>query len=204
MDYKTSLDILNKLKEPFPEEIIKYREGPYDKIAKQTQYFKYIPSEHLQERLDSILGLGWSWEITKAETVKIIKEVKQYSKEKDENGRSSYSMVEKEVEQVIVLGKLTLRLPDDTTSVRDSLGGCDVTYGVQAGDPFKIASSNAFKKACLEFGIGRYIAIEAAAQKPARVPAKQKFTWSPQLTTQAPVNTSGVSPSPKNSNPFRN
>jgi hypothetical protein len=156
--------ILNQLKGRFPDEVVKKRIGPNKKVDGKwvQQYFDYIPTDHLHERLDAVLSLNWSWEIVDKLRISFIKAVKV--KKDDENGRYHFEEEEKEVEQVIVCGKLTIVLPDGRTVVREALGGCDITYGSQAGDSYKIADSNAFKKACYKFGIGRYLGIEGAEE----------------------------------------
>ena len=51
-------------------------------------------------------------------------------------------------------------MPSGETVHRDSFGGCDLNYGTAAGDPHKIADSNAFRKACDKFGLAREVGGE--------------------------------------------
>lgn len=159
---QTYVEILNKLKERFPEELIKYREGPKKKVGNEwkEQQFAYIPTDYLHERLDLVLGLNWNWEILGNSSIKFQKQTKQ--KQYRQDGSNKYDLIDivKEVEQVVVWGRLVIKVDENTFSFRDSFGGCDVGYGSQAGDSFKIADSNAFKKACYKFGIGRYLGLE--------------------------------------------
>lgn len=158
-------EILDALKMDFPEESIKFREGP--KKNGKIQWFKYIPTDLLHERLDEVLGLNWTWSVLDNNTITVKKMKKEYPGGYNPGQKNNYTMVEYSVEQVAVLGRLTITLPDGTSVWRDGFGGCDMNYGTQAGDPFKIADSNAFKKACYKFGIGRYLGLEALDDDPA-------------------------------------
>lgn len=156
-----SENILKQLKERFPDDVVKKREGPKKKVNGRwiEQFFSYIPTDHLHERLDDTCGLNWNWEILGHSQLSFNKfgKAKKYNADGD-----GYTLVEEEkkVEQIVIWGRLTIRLEDGSTTSRDAFGGCDLTYGSQAGDSFKIADSNAFKKACYKFGIGRYLGLE--------------------------------------------
>jgi hypothetical protein len=164
MDKQQTIDqILNKFKERFPDEVIKVREGPKKKVKGQwvEQLFQYIPTDHLHERLDEVCGLFWTWEILGNTIITVTKNIKEKVYKNPDADR--YDLVDKQktVEQVIVWGRLSILLPGLETPInREAFGGCDVSYGSQAGDSFKIADSNAFKKACYKFGIGRYLGLE--------------------------------------------
>ena len=134
------LNILKKLKEEFPSNKIKSRKGPKNKR------FSYIPEPLVKERLDSVLPLSWSW---------AVKEYKLYRSPKEGyKPEDNYEVLE-----VAVLGRLTLDITPEYSVYRDAWGGSDMDKGSQPGDPFKIADSNAFKKAALKFGVGAYLAL---------------------------------------------
>ena len=163
MDKQQSIDhILSKFKERFPDEVIKAREGPKKKVGGKWvgQIFQYIPTDHLHERLDDVCGIYWTWEILGHTVITVTKNSKE-KVYKDDSDR--YDLVDKQkiVDQVVVWGRLSILLPGLPMPInREAFGGCDVSYGSQAGDSFKIADSNAFKKACYKFGIGRYLGLE--------------------------------------------
>jgi len=146
------LEILGQLKEEFPPEQVKQREGP--KKNGQVQWFSYIATDDLHERLDAVLGPNWDWEVMNSNTIAVTK-VKDDWKDGKKVGK-----IEIKQEHVIVLGRLTVSLPSGVKIKRDAFGGCETNYGSQAGDPYKIADSGAFKKACYKLGIGRYLGLE--------------------------------------------
>lgn len=160
MEYKEQLDILDALKERFPDEIIEEREGPKKKNP-QTGYweplwFKYIPVPHVIERLDNVLGLGWSWEVLESKQYTATKRV--YNKDTKENTYENE-------EHVAVLGRLTIEI-DGIKTRRDGWGGCELNKGAQAGDCYKIADSNALRKTAAKFGIGSYLAFDEDVIEP--------------------------------------
>lgn len=155
-------DFLDQLKARFDDKILEKRDGPKRRLDDGTwvkKTFFYIPVDNLQERLDEVFGLNWAWEVSHQSVIEVEKEKKQY-----ENGRETGKELVKE-KQVIVVGKLTLFLPDGRSVSRDGCGGCDSTHGMSAGDAFKIADSNAFRKACHRFGMGRYLSLEGRSEK---------------------------------------
>lgn len=161
---KEDLDVLTELKKPFPEEILEKKPGPNKKVGNQwiKQNFFYIPSENLHERLDDVLGLNWSWEIKESMVVDVTKEKSKKEYVNGEMTGTTTKVVDEK--QVIVFGRLYATLPGGRVVTRDACGGCDITYGTTVGDPFKIADSNAFRKACMKLGIGRYLALEGKAE----------------------------------------
>lgn len=155
MDQSILKGVLEKLKERFDPNQVKQRQGPKKKNPATNQWepimFDYVPEPYVRERLDEVLPLGWSWEVLSTKEYQVVKSV--YDK-------GSQSNVDQVVGQVAVCGRLTLNLPDGTTVFRDAFGGSDLDKGSQAADPYKIADSNAFKKAAFKFGVAAYLGIE--------------------------------------------
>lgn len=147
-----NFDILHKLKAPFPKDQIKQREGP--KKNGRAMMFSYVPASALQARLDEVLGPKWNWEI-------ISSSIQTFNKTKAiwENGKK-VGEEQSKVDHVIVHGRLTIILPDETKVIRDSFGGCETSYGTAAGDPHKIADSSAFRKACDKLGLAQEVGGE--------------------------------------------
>jgi hypothetical protein len=161
---KQDLEILAELKKPFPEEILEKKDGPKKQINGvwvRLKFF-YIPAEHLHERLDEVFGLKWSWELKETKIVDVTKEKKEKQYANGERVGTTSKIVEEK--QVITFGRLYAHLPSGRVVTRDACGGCDITYGTTVGDAFKIADSNAFRKACIKLGIGRYLILEGKAE----------------------------------------
>lgn len=185
--------LLVRLKERFPQDLEKSREGPkkYDKASRSWKpvHFTYIPNVYVSERLDDVVGLNWNWEVVDTKIITVKKEVK----DKVPSGGDQYTYVTREtsVEQVSMLGRLTIHLPSGKSVFRDAWGGSDLDKGSQAGDAFKIADSNAFKKAAYKFGIASYLGMdgmeEAATSKVFR---------------ETPAEEGGGYSAPQNTNPF--
>lgn len=171
-------EILNKLQAPFPPEQIKSREGP--KKNGQPTYFSYVPTEFLQQRLDSVLGLNWTWTVV-ASTIEKITKTKAIWENRQKVGEELV-----QTEQVIVHGRLSLQLPDGDLVHRDAFGGCDLNYGTSAGDPHKIADSNAFKKACDKFGLAKEVGGEEFKNSKSTARSSSPFTVQAQSNTQKP------------------
>lgn len=170
-----TLDILEGLKKEFPADQVRKREGNKKKNPEtgqyETQWFDYIPTNFVSERLDSVLGLNWSWQVL---------ETKEYAVTKSSYNKATESYTSKQVMHVAVLGRLLIHLPDNNNVFRDAWGGCELDKGGQAGDCYKIADSNAFKKAAYKFGVGGYLGIAALENSDLREdmnqrPAKNSF-----------------------------
>ena len=160
---KTDNEILADLKAKFPDDVVKRREGPKKKDHTGkfvTQWFSYVPTDNLSERLDEVLGFNWSWEILDHCISTYTKMVSVEDGVWANSGKPKYKRVPKESAMVAVRGRLKIFLPSGREIVRDAYGGCEMNYGSQAGDSFKIADSNAFKKACIKLGLCRYFALE--------------------------------------------
>jgi len=190
---------LEKLKEKFPAEIVKSRPGPKKKLPNgrwvETK-FDYIPDSEIRERLDEVFPLSWEWTVLETKIYTVKKLVKKYA-----NGKEISRDLE-DVEQVAVLGRLTLTIDDRTDSSgsktavsRDSWGGCDLKGGNQPGDSFKIATTNAFKKAAYLFGIGSYIGLEAGREE-------EEESYSSSSNTQSSNPFSGGQGNSGDANPF--
>lgn len=139
---EADIDILNALTQKFDPSLLKERNG-----------FTYIPEPLVRDRLTAVLGFDWDWVILKHELVPFNQENKNltyYTKERDP----------REHLQVIVHGSLTIKLPNGQVARRDAFGGSALISGSMAGDAFKAASSNAFKKAAYLFGIGAYLGMD--------------------------------------------
>lgn len=170
-DFSINKDLLSKLKERFSEDVIREREGADGKI------FKYISTLHVAERLDLVFPLAWSWEVidskvhqTRKTRTKTVwnKTVQPWTKTSTE--------IEVDIQNLSVLGRLTITLPDGTKTSRDAWGGCELFKGGQAGDDYKIADSNAFKKAAYKFGVGTHIGLDAELDEGSVDPNQQNQT----------------------------
>lgn len=145
--------VFSKLKEEFPSNQVKQREGPKKKMPNgrwEPVMFNYIPEPYVRERLDTVLPLAWDWTVLTE---------KEYSVVKSKYNKDTNQSTDIEVKQVVVRGRLTLHLADGFCVHREAFGGSDLEKGSQAGDPYKIASSNAFKKAAYMFGVGAYLGL---------------------------------------------
>jgi hypothetical protein len=168
MSIDADKQVLTKLKEPFPADQIKSREGP--KKNGQPTKFSYVATEHLQTRLEEVLGPQWDWTVISSSLQKVNK-VKARWENNRKVGEDSV-----EVEQVIVHGRLTIHLPSGLIIHRDSFGGCDLNYGTTAGDPHKIADSNAFRKACDKLGLAREVGGEEFSSSNSSKASSAPFT----------------------------
>jgi len=143
--------LLDNLKRPFADNEVESRPGPKRKRGNKwvEMKFSYIPEPYVRQRLDEVLPLAWSWEVKEYKIYQVTKPVKGNSTEE------TYL-----AEEIAILGRLTLYFQDGTSVFRDAWGGSSLAKGSQEGDSFKIADSNAFKKAALKFGIGSYLAVD--------------------------------------------
>lgn len=154
-------NLLSRLKAEFPPDQIKQRKGPTKKIGNKfvKTTLKYIPTTYVVGRLDDVFPLSWSWENKDCKVYTGTKRVFNNEQHDYESGQ------ETQVEHIAVLGRLTIILPNGQSVYRDGWGGSELLKGSQAGDGFKIAASNAFKKAALNFGVGLYLAVEGLEEE---------------------------------------
>lgn len=117
-------DILNKLKEPFPEKLIHWRVGAMTKDKKKGIALAYIDARHVMKRLDDVVGFQ-NWQDDYEET---------------KTGR--------------VICKLSIKLPD--ALIQEWISKCDGA-GETDVEGQKGAISDAFKRAAVKWGIGRYL-----------------------------------------------
>lgn len=157
MENINKTEIVKALKAKFDPRVIQHRAGPKKQVGNRwvEQKFSYVPTEHCIKRLDDTMPLSWSWSVVQHERVSFIRTKKWFDVKK----QSEVSQ-EQNCDQVIVHGRLTLYFPDGPIS-QDAFGGSEITSGSgQAGDQYKIAASNALRKACYQFGIGAYLGFE--------------------------------------------
>lgn len=120
----------NALHAPFDEKLISFRVGPRNRDKTSGMPLAYIDARDVMERLDTVVGAeNWT---------------DQY------HGAGS-----------AIVCELRIRLPDgewlmksDAASAESGDGGGDGGGGIDAG---KSAVSNAFKRAAVKFGVGRYL-----------------------------------------------
>lgn len=127
------------LLERFPEDIIKENNG-----------FKYIPVEHVIERLNRAFNYNWDFKISHID--------KGETETKTSSRGNKYSAT-----PVFITVELTVRSTTGSTLVRTGVGGGTIGFGQGEGDGHKSATSDALKKAAQSLGVGLYIAIEGKA-----------------------------------------
>jgi len=115
------------------------KEFPINNLKTVNNKFTYIPEPLIRQRLDDVLGLNWSWTITR-ETETIFKKKAA----------------------VVITGRLTLNLPSGAIVIKEAHGGSVLDNGFKAGDSYKSAGSNALKKAAYLAGVGAYLGLEGA------------------------------------------
>lgn len=153
----TLTELMSELKAPFDKDQERDRPGPKKKVNGswvQTT-FKYIPTIYVSERLDDVFPLQWSWEVLASKSYECDKEVNVKDQASGQWGKET-----KTQNHLAVLGRLSLILPDRSVVFRDAWGGSELDKGTQAADGYKIADSNAFKKAAYKFGVAVYLGIE--------------------------------------------
>jgi len=152
MDHSQIIEKLAQLKEPFAEDQVRSRTGADNKE------FKYIPTILVTERLDQVFPLAWSWEILDNRVDKSVRN-KRTGYNKDTQPWTPI-MEDVTVEVVSVLGRLSFQLSETKVVFRDAWGGADAGKGSASGDDFKIAATNAMKKAAYMFGVGGHIGLD--------------------------------------------
>lgn len=184
------------LKRPFPEEVIRERDG------NDGNKYRYIPNLQVIDRLDEVFPLSWDWIVveSKSHTYEFVKEVWKYNKESNRKEPTSKTV---QGNVVSVHGRLVLYFNDGgPPAVRDAFGGCETGKGGQAGDDFKIASSNALSKAAYSFGVGAHIGFEEQTAKFSKQGSNTRPFNNTNSNTNADKKTFGGAQS-KNTNPFR-
>lgn len=111
--------MLDKLKEPFPPEMVKWRVGSTSGDKKRGLALAYIDARAVMNRLDDVLGDGW--QDSYAETT---------------SGR--------------VISTISIKVDDEWRSRSDGAG--DTGFEGEKG-----GLSDAFKRAAVKWGIGRYL-----------------------------------------------
>src|SRR6476620_4717620 len=113
-----------------PTKEIKYRQG------RGGMQFAYVEHGYVTERLNSVFGFNWDFEIVDKQILE---------------------------EEVIVEARLTVRTPGGQTIVKTQFGGADIkrhSSGAKSGRPlsiaddYKAAASDALKKCASLLGIG--------------------------------------------------
>lgn len=109
-----------------PKEAVRYRQGP------GGQKLAYVEGAWVIRQLN--LAFGWDWDF----------EVRDRQLISGPDGRP---------QEVVVLGRLTCRLPDGRVVVKEDFGSDVFKVGVQAGDVFKSAATDALKRCARALGI---------------------------------------------------
>lgn len=114
------MELIDKLKMPFPEKEIHWRVGRKSKKGDTATALAYITSREVMKRLDDVFGIdGWSDRYTETSSGRVICE-------------------------------LSVKIDDQWIMKSDGAGGTNIE-----GD--KGGISDAFKRAAVKFGIGRYL-----------------------------------------------
>ena len=155
------IDLLNRLKEPFKENEIHWRVGSVSKAKDKATALAYINARDVMKRLDDVVGIeNWSDEYI-TEPPRTVRKFDKFSK-------SHYN------EQICgrVICKLSIRIDGEWIAKSDGAGETNVE-GEKGG------ISDAFKRAAVRFGIGRYLYYI----EPRWLPIDQwkKFIDTPQL-----------------------
>lgn len=121
--------IQEALSAPFPQELVSYRDGPYNKATKQKDQLRYVNVNHYEDRLNDLAFGHWS-----SSEPKIIPA---------QRWATDYDTKEKYLEHGFVVTE-TVTIHGVTHG-----GTSDFETMVTAG------YAAAFKRACLKFGLGR-------------------------------------------------
>lgn len=146
-------DIIKELSRPFPAKDVKQREN-------KGKMLDYLPVNVVEERLNEVLGAGWSWEIT-------------------------HQVIDLPSMTCVITGSLTYH--DEAGRVQNKAGiGAD--EGLKAkkalDDVVKTAEAEALKKAAVKLGVGLFLWREEERQAIAderrgkkREPSPQPDDW---------------------------
>jgi recombination DNA repair RAD52 pathway protein len=110
-----------------PKEAVRYREGP------GGRKIPYVEGAWVIRQLN--LAFGWDWDF----------EIRDRQVITGPDGKPA---------EVVVLGRLTCRLPDGRVVVKEDFGSEAFKPGVQAGDVFKSAATDALKRCARALGVG--------------------------------------------------
>lgn len=141
------MELIDKLKMPFPEKEIHWRVGRKSSKGDKATALAYITSREVMKRLDDVFGIdGWSDSYTETAS-----------------GR--------------VICRLSVKIGEEWVAKSDGAGGTNIE-----GD--KGGISDAFKRAAVKFGVGRYLYyLDGSMYLP--IDAYGKFTNQPQLPNWA-------------------
>lgn len=107
------------------------RSGPH-RVGPGGQKLAYVEGAWVIRQLN--LAFGWDWDL----------EIRDREVITDPDGRP---------QEVVVLGRLSCRLPDGRVVVKEDFGSDVFKAGVQAGDVFKSAATDALKRCARALGI---------------------------------------------------
>jgi recombination DNA repair RAD52 pathway protein len=110
-----------------PREAVRYRTGP------GGQKLPYVEGAWVIRQLNEAFGWDWDFEIRDRQVIP------------GPDGKPA---------EVVVLGRLTCRLPDGRVVVKEDFGSEAFKAGVQAGDVFKSAATDALKRCARALGVG--------------------------------------------------
>ena len=163
------MSILNQLKEPFSAGEIHWRVGTLTKDKTKGTALAYIDARNVMKRLDDVLGMeNWQDEYITEPPRTVRKTKKGWNGQPDEH----YN------EQICgrVICKLSIRIGGEWITKSDGAGETNVE-GEKGG------ISDAFKRAAVKFGVGRYLYYLDTNWYP--VDKWRKFTQQPQLPVWA-------------------
>jgi len=163
------MGLLDKLKKPFSPSEIHWRVGSLSKKKDKATALAYIDARNVMKRLDDVMGIeNWKDEYVTEPPRTVRKTKKGWNGNPDEH----YN------EQICgrVICKLSIRIDGEWITKCDGAGETNVE-GEKGG------ISDAFKRAAVKFGIGRYLYYLDVNWYP--VDQWRKFTQQPQLPNWA-------------------
>lgn len=140
---KKTIDILQR---DFPAEAVQEKKGFVDPVTQKQKFLKGYKPQYITERINEAFGHDcWDWEILKF-------------------GMEKFEFKTKTLTEIWVLGRFTLntfnedpitkRLTKVEISHKDQFGTSNVNSGMDLGDAYKSASTDALGKCASWFDIG--------------------------------------------------
>jgi len=134
-------EILSQLREPFDPEDIKWLPKIVSKDGKSAMALAYADPRAYIDRLNKVIGPdGWS------KTFPVVREATGFSRYK--HGWNAESEIPGQGTLFVVC-----RVEIFGLGVQEDVGECDL----EDENCFTVASAQAFKRACVPFGLGRYL-----------------------------------------------
>jgi stress-induced morphogen len=140
-------------------EILKELQKPFEKEWFNYEKNSYIPSEHVEQRLDDVLGLNYSFEIVSEP------ELLQFAGKKQTKNKQ---IVDTLIQAYVSIGVISIYDDQGVLVSKRSCGGKKNIITINdledtikdIGNDFKSCITDAFKKCAKAFGVGRYLDIK--------------------------------------------